>query len=175
MKRILLLVVGILLALVVTAPMVAAQSDNGGAPENIDGRSFDIPAKDPTAPPTDPASIGCSFPLHVEVTGKEKLIELPDGGFILTAPGQKATVTNVETGEEVTFNITGTTRASAPDENGIVDYVIRGRNLAGDPAGIFLNIGRFTYSLDQSDPDNIEIVKPQEGKGQAIDICALLS
>ena len=35
MKRIMLLIVGILSALVVAAPMVSAQSDNGGAPEDV--------------------------------------------------------------------------------------------------------------------------------------------
>jgi hypothetical protein len=57
--------------------------------------------------------------------------------------------------------------------------VITGRNLALDPFGVFLNKGRFTYSLllDKPTPKGnlIEIVTPQEGKGQAIDVCALLS
>ena len=175
MKRAIVIALSVILALVVAAPTVLAQG-NGGAPGDVMPPSFDWPAKDPTAPPTDFASVGCNFPLHFELTGKTKMIELPDGGFILTAPGQNVTVTNLDTPEnQATFNITGSTFASAPDENGFVDYVITGRNLALDPAGLFLNKGRFTFTLDESDPENIRIVTPQEGEGQAIDVCALLS
>jgi hypothetical protein len=174
-KRAIVLALSVILALVVAAPTVLAQGGNGGAPEDVNV-SFDLPAQDPTAPPTDLASLGCDFPLHFVVTGKTKTIELPNGGSILTAPGQNITVTNVDTGEEVTYNITGSQFGSAPDANGIVDYVITGRNLALDPAGVFLNIGRFTFSLMLDENGTpIKIVKPQEGKGQAIDVCALLS
>lgn len=172
MKRAIVVAISVILALVVAAPAVLAQG-NGGAPEVVNP-VIDLPPQDDTDP-TSPASFGCNFPVHIEATGKAKMIELPDGGFILTSPGLDATVTNVDTGEAVTFNVTGSTFASAPDENGIVDYVITGRNLAFDPAGLFLNEGRFTFSLDESDPNNIRIVTPQEGKGQAIDVCALLS
>ena len=174
MKRAIVLALSVILALTMAAPTVLAQG-NGGAPEDVN-QSFDLPPKDPTAPPTSTASFGCTFPLRFELTGKAKRIELPDGGFILTAPGQNVTVTNLDTPEnQATFNITGSTFASAPDENGFVDYVITGRNLALDPAGLFLNKGRFTFTLDESDPNNIIIVEPQEGKGQAIDVCELLS
>ena len=173
MKRAIVLALSVMLALVVAAPTVLAQG-NGGAPEDVGTIIIDLPPQDDTDL-TSPDSFGCDFPVHIEATGKAKLIELPDGGFILTAPGLYATVTNEDTDEALTFNITGSTFASAPDENGFVDYVITGRNLALDPAGLFLNKGRFTYTLDESDPENIKIVKPQEGEGQAIDVCELLS
>jgi hypothetical protein len=171
-KRAIVIALSVILALVVAAPTVLAQG-NGGAPEDVNV-TIDLPVQNDTDP-TSPDSFGCDFPVHIEATGKGKFIELADGGFILTAPDLYATVTNVDTGEALTFNITGSTFASAPDENGFVDYVITGRNLALDPAGLFLNKGRFTYTLDESDPNNIRIVTPQEGKGQAIDVCALLS
>jgi hypothetical protein len=156
-----------LLALVVAAPTALAQ---GGPPEDFN-LDVVVPAKDPTVE----GSLGCDFALRGVITGKSKTIELPNGGFIVTAPGQNVTVTNVDTGEEATFNITGSTFASAPDKDGIVSYVITGRNLAFDPAGVFLNIGRFTFALDQSDPENPTVFEQQEGKGQAIDVCELLS
>jgi hypothetical protein len=56
-----------------------------------------------------------------------------------------------------------------------VYYVITGRNLAFDPAGVLLNIGRFTFALYQSDPQNPKVFEAQKGKGQAIDACQLLS
>ena len=179
MKRAIVIALSVILALVVAAPTVLAQEEgppNGGAPEVVD-QPFVWHAKDPAAPPNDFASVGCDFPLLLEPSGKAKTIELPDGGFIMTSPGLYVTVTNVETPEnQVTFNVTGSIRGTPrPDDPNIVDYVITGRNLAFDPAGVFLNIGRFTYTLDQSVPADPKIVEPQEGKGQAIDVCELLS
>jgi hypothetical protein len=171
-RRTTMIVLIAILALALAAPTVLAQ-DNGGAPEVVD-RTFDVPVQDPKAPPTDIASLGCDFPLRLEVTGKEKQIALPDGGAILTAPGQNVTVTNLETGESVTYNITGVTFSSAPDQNGIVYFVITGRNLALDPNGTFLNIGRFTFALDTDNQEH-PIFAVQKGKGQAIDVCEVLS
>jgi len=176
MKRAIVIALSVILALVLAAPTVLAQegSPNGVAP-GVVNTSFTLPVQDDTDL-TSPASFGCDFPLRFDVTGKTKTIELPDGSFIVTSPGLYATVTNVVTGEALTFNITGSTHGTPrPDDSGIVDYVITGRNLALDPFGVFLNKGRFTYTLDESDPNNIEIVTPQEGKGQAIDVCELLS
>ena len=97
MKRAIVLALSVILALVVAAPTVLAQG-NGGAPEDVSTIIIDLPPQDDTDP-TSPASFGCDFPVHIEATGKAKLIELPDGGFILTAPGLYVTVTNEDTGE----------------------------------------------------------------------------
>ena len=71
MKRLVLLVVGILSALVVAAPMVYAQSDNGAAPEEYSvtyGPEFiaQYPGH-------------CSFPMQLEVSGKTKTVEQGNG------------------------------------------------------------------------------------------------
>jgi hypothetical protein len=163
-----------LLALALAAPAVLAQG-NGGAPtEGVISEGV-LPAQDPNAPDTDLASLGCDFDLGYLVTGKTKTIMRPDGGAIVIAPGQNATLTNLETGETVTYNVTGVLFASAPDQNDVVYYVMTGRNVGFDPAGTFLNIGRFTFALDTTTGELHPIVQPQEGKGQAIDICEVLS
>jgi hypothetical protein len=169
-----------LLALALAAQAVWAQGvppeqSNGGAPEDIIVKDV-LPAQDPDAPDTDLASLGCAFDVEYVLTGKTKTITTPDEGAIVIAPGQNITLTNPDNGKEVTYNITGVTFASAPDANGVVYYVITGRNVAQDPAGTFLNIGRFTFALAVDKDGNIlNIVEPQEGKGQAIDICEILS
>jgi len=174
-KRAIVIALSVILALVVAAPTVLAQGGNGGAPEDVN-LTFTVPARNPNASHDDPAYLGCDFDLLYEVTGKSKTIELPDGGFIMTAPGLYVTVTNLDNDKALTLNVTGSTFASAPYGNGFVDYVITGRNLALDPAGLFLNKGRFTYTLQLDESGQvIKIVEPQEGKGQAIDVCALLS
>jgi hypothetical protein len=170
-----------LLALAMAVPTVLAQppaKPNPNAPEEILVEAVVPAQEDPTVdtePPFSLASLGCDFDLGVVVTGKTKTIELPNGGTITTAPAQNVTVTNLESGEQATFNITGVTFSSPPDENGIVSTTITGRNLAFDPAGTFLNIGRFTFAIDTTMGEEFPIVEPQQGKGQAIDVCALLS
>lgn len=174
MRRSIMIALIALLALALAAPAVLAQSENGGAPQDLRVAGT-VPAQDPSAPDTDLASLGCDFDLGYVVTGKTKTITRPDGGTITIAPGQYATLTNLESGETVTYNVTGVTFASAPDQNDIVYYVITGRNAAFDPAGTFLNIGRFTFAIDTTTGELHPIVEPQEGKGQAIDICEVLS
>ena len=181
MKRAIVIALSVILALVVAAPTVLAQSENG-VPPGVVNFSFTLDKQNDTDT-TLPASFGCDFPTGFDVTGKTKTIVQPDGSWIVTSPGFYVTVTNLDPetgGAALTLNATGSTHATPrPDGSGIVDYVITGRNVALDPFGVFLNKGRFTYSLllDEPTPDGnlIKIVKPQEGKGQAIDVCALLS
>jgi hypothetical protein len=164
MKRIVLLMVGILAALVVAAPMVAAQSDNGAVPQEY---SVSYGPEDIAQFPGH-----CSFPMQLDVSGKTKTIHQGNGGMIITSPGASATVTNLANGEQATFNVTGSSHKSIL-ENGNVKTVMTGRNLALDPvAGTFVSMGRFTYVNNPTDTQNII---PVSGKGRMIDVCALLS
>jgi hypothetical protein len=164
MKRFVLLMVGILSALVVAAPMVLAQSANGGAPEDASA----------TYPPELIAQFPghCSFPMQLEVSGKTKTIYQGNGGIIITSPGAFVTATNLANGEQATFNITGSLHKSTL-ANGNVKTVMTGRNFALDPvAGTFVSMGRFTYVNDPTDTTNLV---PVSGEGRTIDVCALLS
>ena len=164
MKRFVLLMVGILSALVVAAPMVLAQSDNGAAPQEFSVTyGPEVIAQYPGH---------CSFPMQLYVIGKTKTIYQGNGGMIITSPGAFATVTNLANGEQATFNVTGSAHKSTL-ENGNVKTVMTGRNLALDPvAGTFVSMGRFTYVNNPTDTIN---VIPVSGKGRMIDVCALLS
>jgi hypothetical protein len=164
MKRIVLMMVGVLLALVVAAPMVYAQSDNGGAPGDASATyGPEVIAQYPGH---------CSFPMQLEISGKTKMIEQGNGGVIITSPGAFATVTNLANGEQATFNITGSAHKSTL-ENGNVETVMTGRNFAIDPvSGTFVSMGRFSFVNDPTDTTNIV---PVSGEGRMIDVCALLS
>ena len=132
MKRAIVLALSVILALTMAAPTVLAQG-NGGAPEDVSG----------TIPPEVVAQFpgACSFPMQLELSGKGKVITLPDGRRIITSPGLHVTVTNVETGEQATFNITGTFHETTNLETGEVTTRITGRNLLFDPeAGVVLTI-----------------------------------
>jgi len=168
MKRILLAMMGSLLALVVAAPMVSAQPENGGAPVEISG----------TIPPEEVATYpgACSFPMQVEVSGKMKTIEQGNGDTISIFPNYTVTVTNTDTDEQATFNVTGSNHMSTL-ENGNVQTVMTGRNFALDPvAGTFVSMGHFTFVSDPTatDPAKVNVV-PVSGTGRMIDVCELLA
>jgi len=154
-----------LLALAVAAPMAGAagpQKPNPNAPVPVEGSQVLEPG----------AVFGrCDFPILYELNGKAKLLTLPGGRFITTAPDQTATLTNLDTGKKVTLNITGAFHQTT-DENGNVVTMATGRNLLGDPqAGFVLAIGNFSYVFDA----NGKLIQPLQGEGQLIDICGLLS
>jgi len=162
MKRILLMMVGILLALVVAAPMVSAQS-NGGKPTHVDEEPIDLDSG---------AVFGnCDFPVRLEYSGKAKTLQLPGERFIFTSPGLTATLTNVDSGKQETVVITGAFHQTTL-ENGNVVTEATGRNLLGDPeAGFVIAVGNFSYAFDAEG----NLIQPLEGEGQLIDVCTLLS
>jgi hypothetical protein len=174
MKRAIVLALSVILALTMAAPMVSARSDNGVAPVDVSG---------PVPPEFFPGT--CDFPLQLEVNGKAKLIELPDGGVgvtsIATSPGLDVTITNVETPEnQATFNITGSIVTSTNLETGEVTQLFRGRNLIFDAqAGTVIAIGNFSFVSIPAGPPGVEgdiVVQPLTSTGgQLIDVCALLA
>ena len=168
MRRNLMIALIALLALTMAAPTVLAQG-NGGAPQDASG-SIELKANDPRFPGT------CDFPMLLEFTGKTKTIKLPDGGVVFSSisvsPDLYVTITNLDNDEQATFNITGAVLTEKPDSEGNVETVLTGRNLAIDPeVGTVITIGRFTFVFDAEG----NLVQPQEGEGDRIDICELLS
>ena len=167
MKRAIVLALSIILALTMAAPTVLAQEGppNGGAPQDVSG-TFTV----------NPGDIlgTCDFSMQLEVSGKGKTIVLPDGRRILTSPGLHVTITNLDNGEQATFNITGTFHETTNLETGEVTTVttrVTGRNLLFDPeAGTVIAIGKFSFVFDAEG----NLVQPLEGKGRLIDVCALL-
>src|SRR5215203_3937715 len=68
----------------------------------------------------------CSFDVLIELQGKTKVLELPTGTKIITtAPGQTATVNNLDTGETLELRIPGTSQFDP--ETG--EFVFLGANL----------------------------------------------
>ena len=168
MKRIVMMAVSVMLTLTMAAPMVLAQGQ-GGAPGDA-GFTLEIEPGD--FPGT------CDFPVLLETSGKGKTIELPAKkkgvaeAFIFTSPGLDATLTNVNNPEnQETYNITGSVTQTKL-ENGDVETVLTGRNLAIDPeAGFVIAIGNFSFVFDAEG----NLVQPLSGEGQLIDVCEALA
>jgi hypothetical protein len=130
------------------------------------------------APPT-PADVtfinrDCGFRVQATVTGGSGVNELPGGATIITAPNQRVTLTNVKTGESVTYVITGATHIDTSDP-GLLNITSTGRNVLiipeGDREGLYLTEGTVTFVLD----DKGRQVSAFEGPGKVTDICAILA
>jgi len=160
------LALSVILALTMAAPTVLARSDNGTAPEDVEG-TFIVEPGDPGG--------SCAFRLQLDLSGKGKEITQPDGSLIITSPGLDVTATNLQNGEQARFSITGTFFETTNPENGDVTTVITGRNLLFDPdAGIVLLSGNFSFVFD-AEGNLIQSFEDTDGKGQVIDVCALLA
>jgi hypothetical protein len=114
----------------------------------------------------------CGFDVQATVTGRQGVISLPSGGFIVTAPATHGTFTNLsDPTKSVTLNITGVFHISF-DQNGDTIYVVTGRNAAVDPSfGLLLLVGDFTLVFDP----NGNLIQGPTGNGQNTNICQLIN
>jgi hypothetical protein len=133
------------------------------------------------AAPPEPADFSgvfegvCEFPVLVEATGKAKVIE--HGDRVLTVgPGQKATLTNTETGESVHYNIAGAFHDAIQPDGSIISKGT-GRNLLfTQELGMFLTVGNVQYTVteDLTAPEGFAITI-NSVQGKIIDVCEVLA
>jgi len=139
------------------------------------GTASAAPPEPINSPPRTVSGV-CDFPLLADLSGKEKTKELPGGRTLLTSPGLRVTLTNLEEpANQVTYVITGsflTTELS----DGNLFVVARGRNIIfGPDIGGFLTIGRFTFVGVEAAEGDIIALTPPTGEGRVIDLCARLA
>jgi hypothetical protein len=154
-RRMLVLVVGAALALAVA---LAATRDASAAPPETFEDAF-------------PVEGVCDFPVLLEVSGKSKFIELPDGRSIVTSPGLRVTLTNLDKpANSASYVITGAFHQREL-AGGRLLVVATGRNLLFDPSlGMFLTVGRVAFEVDEDGS-----VTPLEDTGRMIDVCVRLA
>ena len=112
----------------------------------------------------------CGFPVLYEVSGKTKVIDLPNGDVLFKNPGVRVTLTNLETGKQLTYVVAGSTRLTEL-EGGDLSLVTTGRTVLNNPnIGILVPIGRFTFVIDEEG----NFSQPT-GNGRLIDACARLA
>jgi hypothetical protein len=112
----------------------------------------------------------CGFPVLYEVSGKNKAIELPNGDVLFKNPGVRVTLTNLETGEQVTYVATGSARLTEL-EGGDLLLVTTGRTVLSNPSiGVLVPTGRFTFVIDEEG----NFSQPT-GTGRLLDACAQLA
>jgi hypothetical protein len=127
-----------------------------------------------TAAPPEPIQIteevpGCGFPVLNEVTGKTKSIEHA-GNTKIISPNQRVTLTNTQTGESVSYVITGVGRFSETDTG----FTLRltGRNLFFGPGieGIIYTTGTQTFTIDEEGTATLAV-----SHGKVINVCNVLA
>ena len=112
----------------------------------------------------------CGFPVLYDVSGKTKVIDLPNGDVLFKYPGVRVTLTNLETGKQLTYVVTGSTRLTEL-EGGARSLVTTGQTVLSNPdIGILVPIGRFTFVIDEEG----NFSQPT-GNGRLIDACARLA
>jgi hypothetical protein len=114
----------------------------------------------------------CPFAVEIEFQGKTATVQLPNGtriATISTFPTLTATVTNLDTGEQVDLNIPGPTQLLATGEAVFVgpSLVIRSPEFGDNTKALVYVTGRYTF-LPGREP-------PFSGVGTLTDICALLA
>ena len=159
--RLVVLVLGVTLALALALAVVLPRASSAAPPEPVDETPFTVEGI-------------CDFPLQAELSGKSKVIELSGGRTLITSPGLRVTLTNLEepTNQE-TYVITGSflTRELS---DGTLFVVARGRNIVFGDFGMLLTIGRFTF-IGFGEGGNVGALERPTGKGRIIDVCAQLA
>ena len=110
------------------------------------------------------------FAVEFQLSGKTATIALGGGRSIVIFPAFAVTMTNLETGTQITLSATGSFHQTTL-ANGQLEIVYTGRNLILDPeAGFVLAIGTFRAVYE----GNIAVI-PLSGKGTLTDVCELLA
>jgi hypothetical protein len=145
------------LAIASAIALLATGGPASAAPNVPKGEPFKIPV---------PAGALCEFELLITGTdGTATRTTLPDGTTIVTGPFV-ATVTNVDTGESKTYNVSGPTFRSASNFLTITGPALI---LQPDRPGLIVTNGRAQFQEDQPIPEG-------SLKGRiAADVCADLS
>ena len=114
----------------------------------------------------------CAFNIEGVAAGKAKTVVLPGGRAIALSPGLTWTLTNLDTGHNETFVITGAFHFSTL-ESGAVQLVVTGRNILGAPGGgLSLVIGRQVLVFD---PESQLFLPVGEAHGRVVDLCQFLA
>jgi hypothetical protein len=132
-----------------------------------------------TAAPPEPANFTfgaseCGFPVQVEVSGRAKLIVQETSHsttFKSPSPNLRATLTNTDTGESVSYVITGVGRVT-PTNPGVIERYT-GHNLVFEPGveGILFTTGTQTFVIDEGG----ETSTLTQSHGKVVNVCDVLA
>jgi len=131
-------------------------------------------AAPPEPVPAEPFEIpGCEFTVLAVVTGKTKTVE--HAGFTtFIAPNQRVTLTNTETGESVSYVITGVFRET-PTATGVI-FHFTGHNLLSGPAvgGVVFTSGSQTFVAVGPSREEATVTLT-ESHGKVVNVCDVLA
>jgi hypothetical protein len=104
-------------------------------------------------------------------------VQLPSS-FIIVEAGRQVVLTNLDTGKEVTLNVTGTWQTMQLEVEWpyLTKWTFTGTNIFGsEDTGLVVLEGRFTNYTVQDADGNLVFLQPWTGQGEITDVCELLS
>jgi hypothetical protein len=143
-------VLGLAAAALSVTPAMAAP------PEPVPSEPFEIP--------------GCEFAVQLDGSGSIKFTQ--HHGFSTgIAPNLRATLTNLETGESVSYVTTGVLHET-PTDTGVVIERYTGHNLVWGPGieGILFTTGTQTFVVDEAGTITLT-----ESHGKVVNVCDVLA
>jgi hypothetical protein len=162
-RRMLVLALGVALALVVAAVAwhMDASAQEPPPPQPV-VRTFTVEG-------------ACEFPVKFVESGKEMAILLPGGDILRLFPGGRSTLTNVDTGKQVTLRGGGGGRVTLPQtEGGNLRVTVFGHNVLVVPGEGIFEVRKATFTL--APPYDVgSKLTILERRGKLVDLCALLA
>jgi hypothetical protein len=116
----------------------------------------------------------CSFDVKLDFQGKTATLQLPNGTRIVTIatfPTATATVTNLDTGEQVDLKIPGPVQTLATTGEAVFvgpSLVLRSPDFGDNTTALVYVTGRFTFLPGR-------LPSPFSGVGNLTDVCAVLA
>ena len=123
----------------------------------------------------------CGFPIETTITGSVVAISWFEEGadqdgrvlYIAADPQLKLTMTNLDTGETITLNISGPVHVNATADGGVVvletGLWARGENPETGESGLFQTAGLLRITIDAEGNESFQFV------GRVTDLCAELA
>ena len=162
-RRMLMLMLGAALALVAAAVAwhMDASAQEPPPPQPVD-RTFTVEG-------------ACEFPVQFEESGKIMEIVLPGGDILRIFPGAQTTLTNLDTGKQVTLRGGGGGRVTLPQtEGGDLQVTVFGHNVLVVPGEGIFEVRKATFTL--APPYDVgSKLTILERRGKLVDLCALLA
>ena len=121
----------------------------------------------------------CEFPVRYQDEGKGVEIAFADGRFFATAPGLRATVTNLDTGKSIDLTANGSIHASPLTAVGTQGHYIGVERFSGPLT--YLAPGQLTWYTGQTvivteyDESGDVVAKDISNTGRSLDVCAALA
>ncbi|GAA4406842.1 hypothetical protein GCM10023168_22240 [Fodinibacter luteus] len=120
----------------------------------------------------------CEFPVMYQDEGKLVDIQFSDGRYLGTAPGLRATVTNLDTGESIDLMVNGSVKIAPPTPVGTQGHYVEVLRFTGPlidlaPGHIIWSTGQTVTTVEYDQSGNV--TSTTSYTAPPLDVCAALA